>query len=102
MTYKEVKDSILRIINDSGIYGNPELTKEAEDALFMAAEVLEKQIPKKVEQTIDNSWGISTKQPVCPVCDYYVTKTYFFGEGEKITYCDHCGQAIDWSDWSDD
>lgn len=72
-----------------------------EKALDMAIEALEKQIPMKVEWTIDHIWGTTRKQPVCPVCDYYLTMTEFIGNGEKITYCDHCGQAIDWSEDND-
>lgn len=64
----------------------------------LAIEALEKQMPKKVEFAIDHTWGTTRKQPVCPVCDYYLTMTEFIGDGEKITYCDHCGQAIDWSE----
>jgi hypothetical protein len=72
------------------------------EAFGMAIEALEKQIPKKVEYGTDNSWGVNKKAPVCPVCDYFLTQTYFIGDGEKITYCDHCGQKIDWSDWSEE
>jgi hypothetical protein len=61
-------------------------------------EAMEKQIPKKVEYGNDNSWGVNKKVPVCPVCDYFLTQTYFIGNGQKITYCDHCGQKIDWSE----
>lgn len=59
---------------------------------------MEKQIPKKVEYGIDGSWGTEKEQPVCPVCDYFITRTHFIGEGKKVTYCDHCGQAIDWGE----
>ena len=67
-------------------------------ALTMAIEALEKQSAKKVGWTTDMTWGIATKQPVCPVCDSYLTMTYFIGDGKKITWCSHCGQAIDWGD----
>ena len=67
-------------------------------ALSMAVEALQKQTPQKVDFGIDRSWGKEKKQPVCPVCDYFVTQTYFIGKGKKVTYCDHCGQAIDWSE----
>ena len=64
--------------------------------LSMAVDVLTKQIPQKVEYGIDGSWGTEKEQPVCPVCDYFITRTHFIGEGKKVTYCDHCGQAIRW------
>ena len=66
--------------------------------LDVAIAAMEKQIPKKVGWTTDYAWGNPTQQPVCPVCDYCVTMTHFIGEGKKVTYCDHCGNALDWSD----
>lgn len=63
-----------------------------------AIEALEKQIPKKVEWTEDYTWGKKTDQPVCPVCDYYLTMHHFIECSKKISYCDKCGQAIDWSE----
>ena len=64
----------------------------------MAIEALEKQIPKKVEYGTDKSWGIAKEVPVCPVCDSFLMQTYFIGNGEKTTYCDHCGHKIQWGD----
>ena len=39
----------------------------------------------------------------CPACDCDLTEVYFIAPQEskikeKITYCEACGQAIDWSD----
>lgn len=97
MTYEEaikvLTDTRVMILKGSGT----DLSK----ACSMAIEALEKQIPKKVEYGIDGSWGTEKEQPVCPVCDYFITQTYFIGEGKKVTYCDHCGQAIDWSEQYD-
>lgn len=64
---------------------------------------VEKQIPKKPNKTIDSSWGIKKEVHVCPVCDYYLTEVHFIApqkieSNKKITYCEICGQAIDWSD----
>lgn len=68
---------------------------------------LEKQIPKKPNKAIDHTWGMNEEVPVCPACDYYLTPVEFIdctcettGKSEKlkVTYCDHCGQAIDWSE----
>jgi hypothetical protein len=63
-----------------------------------AIEALEKQTPKKVEWTEDYTWGKKTDQPVCPVCDYYLTMHHFIEGSKKVSYCDTCGQAIDWSE----
>lgn len=70
------------------------------EALKMAIEALEKQIPKKAEWTDDPIWGelgVKKKTPMCPICGYSVEDRHFIIGGQKVTYCDHCGQAIDWS-----
>ena len=63
----------------------------------------EKQIPKKPNKAIDPSWGVKKEVHVCPVCDYYLTEVQFIASqkieaNKKITYCETCGQSIDWSD----
>ena len=73
----------------------------------MAIQALEKQIPKKPNKAIDSSWGIKKEVCVCPVCDYYLTQVHFIApqkieSNKEITYCETCGQAIDWSDENDD
>ena len=69
----------------------------------MIVQALEKQIPKKPNKTIDSSWGTQKEAHTCPVCDYYLTEVQFIASkkiesNKKITYCETCGQAIDWSD----
>lgn len=73
------------------------------EALGMAIQALEKQIPKKPNKEISSSWGTKKEVHTCPVCDCYLTEVYFIAPKEskikeKITYCEACGQAIDWSD----
>lgn len=73
------------------------------DAVGVAIQVLEKQIPKKPNKEIFSSWGTKKEVHTCPVCDCYLTEVYFIAPKEskikeKITYCEACGQAIDWSD----
>ncbi len=51
------------------------------EALNMAIEALEKQIPKKPTKT--------RSEIVCPTCKTLVGSS---------PYCRYCGQAIDWSD----
>ena len=63
----------------------------------------EKQIPKKPNKAIDSSWGIKKEVHICPECDCFLTEVQFYTEtkiepNKQITYCDNCGQAIDWSD----
>ena len=61
----------------------------------------ERDIPIKPNETIDTAWGIRKKQAVCPKCDYYLNRIYFLGDSKnkKVTYCETCGQAIDWEGW---
>ena len=78
-------------------------TEDDYKANEMAIQALEKQIPKKPNKTIDSSWGIQREAHTCPVCDYYLTEVHFIApqkieSNKKITYCETCGQAIDWSD----
>ena len=73
------------------------------EALDVAIQALEKQIPKKPNKAIDSSWGVKKEAHTCPVCDYYLTEVHFIApqkieSNKKITYCETCGQAIDWSD----
>ena len=72
-------------------------------ALDVAIQALEKQIAMKPNKAIDSTWGIKKEVHVCPVCDYYLTEVHFIApqkieSNKKITYCETCGQAIDWSD----
>ena len=64
----------------------------------------ERDIPIKPIETHDKAWGIPSKQAVCPKCDYYLGHVAFLGDykGKRITYCETCGQAIDWEGWDFD
>ena len=69
----------------------------------VAIEALKKSIPKKTKKAIDRTWGIKEKLDVCPVCGCYIPKIYFFNDGKKepckkMSYCEHCGQAILWEE----
>lgn len=61
----------------------------------------ERDIPIKPNETTDTAWGIPHRQAVCPKCDYYLGHVVFLGDdkGKKVTYCETCGQAIDWEGW---
>lgn len=65
---------------------------------------LERDIPIKPKETTDTAWGIPARQAVCPKCDYYLGHVAFLGDynGKRITYCETCGQAIDWEGWDFD
>lgn len=64
----------------------------------------ERDIPIKPIETTDRAWGIPHRQAVCPKCDYYLGNVAFLGDykGKRITYCETCGQAIDWEGWDFD
>lgn len=83
----------------------PEMLREVETVLpyyRMAIEALEKQIPKKVVKVKlrESEWGVPWR---CPLCEADIAKVEFmrddgFEPKEKVSYCWHCGQAIDWSE----
>ena len=64
----------------------------------------ERDIPIKPIATTDRAWGIPHRQAVCPKCDYYLGHVAFLDcyKGKRITYCETCGQAIDWEGWKFD
>lgn len=64
----------------------------------------ERDIPVKPIKTTDKAWGIPARQAVCPKCDYYLGHVAFLGDykGKRVTYCETCGQAIDWEGWNFD
>ena len=64
----------------------------------------ERDIPLKPIADFDRSWGIPRRQAVCPKCDYFLGNWSFFGDGDgkRITYCETCGQAIDWEGWENE
>ena len=58
------------------------------EAICKTIEALEKQIPKKPYDIVH-----------CPLCKIEVELQPI--DTEQVTYCLHCGQAIDWSEQSD-
>ena len=64
----------------------------------------ERDIPIKPIETTDRAWGIPLRQAVCPKCDCYLGHIAFLDsyKGKRITYCETCGQAIDWEGWEFD
>ena len=78
MTYEEA----IKQLNSIAIY---HFDKYTADAINMAIDALEKQIPKKPYDIV-----------CCPLCKIEVELQPI--DTEQVTYCLHCGQAIDWSD----
>ena len=110
------KEQMLAVL-DSLPSANPDLTDEEWRQVKQLrsyhngsyAQVLDKLIaskqtgrdkPIKPDKTIDHAWGIKSVQAICPKCDCYLGAVYFLADSDKkITYCETCGQAIDWSEW---
>ena len=68
--------------------GKSTLERSRIEALNKAVEAIEKQIPKKPYDIVH-----------CPLCKIEVELQPI--DTEQVTYCLHCGQAIDWSDIND-
>ena len=83
MTYEEAIKNINAL---NAVCGQKDLyDAEFESALALAIEALYKQIPKKPYDIVH-----------CPLCKIEVELQPI--DTEQVTYCLHCGQAIDWRD----
>ena len=56
------------------------------------------------DKHIEESWAVPHKKTICPKCGYLLNRVFIFGDyntydGSQCTYCETCGQAIDWSDF---
>ena len=85
------QEAIRRIKNHNEVHSRKEkhFAVHITEALNMAVEALEKQIPKKTtkRQYVPNGTLIYGH---CPNCDCF-TKNHYI-------YCGICGQKLDWSD----
>ena len=87
---------------------NCDIVQDVEDlnnAYDVAINALKKQIARKPNKAIDRTWGIENEVNVCPVCDCYLTSVHFISIDEnevrgtdKVSYCESCGQKIDWNE----
>lgn len=86
--------TIERMIDDSGIYGNPTLTQEAAEDLLLAKKTLKKQIPREPINRSDSVWICRA----CPECYEIVGLIDKRNDTGGFIYpaC-KCGQVIDWS-----
>ena len=91
MTYEEATEHLKKLRSfHNGSYGA---------AVKMAIAAIDKQIQQKPNSGVDRTWGKPLKEAICPVCDYVLGHWEFIGDAKKITYCEHCGQAITWEGW---
>ena len=73
------------------IYGN--FTPEAKEAYDMVIEALEKHIPiRPIMRIEEKGFNKGCIYPHCPICDTMPVPH------PNVSYCDKCGQAIDWSE----
>lgn len=86
-----MKESEASKILKAEIVHHPECSIFAE-ALGLAIQALEKQIPKKVVK--DGKW--SYKCPCCGECAETDCGDAFYDY--QLDYCNGCGQKLDWSD----
>ncbi len=97
MTDKEALKMIPRI---KRIYGTPDFTRgiySANEWFSNVEDAIKKQIPKKVGYRAlrQTEWGSPWH---CPECEAELIEVCFGDDENKVSYCWHCGQAIDWSD----
>lgn len=85
MTIEEALDKLQEYLYYAKILEFKHMTVSV-DALEVAVQTLEKQIPKKVSITIG---GMAH----CPNCENSYLGTLSFGS----EYCDQCGQRLDWN-----
>lgn len=94
MTYEEAINEIKYLIGDGVVLEHivVDLPQESIEALKVAIEAIEKQIPKK---PIKND--LSYSGYCCPTCksNVYQLRSHNI---YKTPYCIFCGQAIDWSE----
>ena len=80
-------------IKEIEISGNALRIAEFFQGISVATQALEKQIPKK---------PIEDRYPwaICPTCggSVYLRNVQEHIHSKENTYCEHCGQALDWSD----
>ena len=103
MTIEEAKNQLEELIQDrkSFICGgdDDEIYKKDIEALQMAIQALEKQVPKKVKKEFVTVNGCITcfETDVCPVCgnDFYIED---LGQTMYYSFCPDCGQALDWGE----
>ena len=91
MTAEEVRNQLEELIRDRESFMVGDYDKDIYDrdkeALEFAVKAVEKQIPKKLIGQ-NTMWGI------CPNCEK-AAEIHAFREPK---HCEHCGQALDWSD----
>ena len=75
------------------------------EAIELAVEALEKQMPKKPNYVPDDDTCVYYHWE-CPECgnyySYSIRKTFGVLYNNSVSYCSRCGQALNWSDDNDE
>lgn len=89
------EEAIRKLCVYSSTNGSGQCTSaEHLEAKKIALKAIERQMPKKAEHE-DGVWSI------CPNCGGSVCNDTEHAVNKEVSYCEHCGQAIDWSDNSE-
>ena len=79
----------IEIVRKEKAYMDSHAGRAQSEALQMAINALEKQIPKNPHKNFEKFSGVWCS------CGKYLGKGYFV---DKPSYCSDCGQKLDWSD----
>ena len=95
MTNEEAIEELKERYLGMSAYADREQFQKANQALDMAIEALEKQIPKKCETREGR------KAYRCPLCGEWFIGSVddMIYRGAEPNFCSLCGQALDWSDF---
>ena len=106
---KEITKMAFQIFVESKVMANQN-TKDKHEALVLAVNALEKQIPKKpleIKKT-GTSVSINASSTISSVvhnyeglCSNCKTQNTNRRIGTRVSYCENCGQALDWGDIDD-
>ena len=84
----QLLDELLLRSDFSDQYGDMEDSSPYEEAVKIAKQAIEKQIPKKIKTVY--------LETICPYCG----KIFYVGDPNTVmiyNFCPDCGQALDWS-----
>lgn len=97
MTEEQAREILLKQFDKScGNYSYQNAHKiDLEQALFIGAKALERQMPKKPKGETDPMFG--DVKTVCPSCGN-ANLVNPFVRSRVYDYCPNCGQALDWSE----
>ena len=91
MTNEEARNILLTSVH-------PQTSEEAE-AIGIAVKAVERMIPREPIKTPDEGYRVLMVYAQCPVCNSGLGHIYKDDhKSGYVTYCENCGQAIDWSE----